>query len=226
MAAGRAMGERQRALLTQVPELPDRYDPTSVRAPSRSSDPDAPPSKRRRVHLASSSDEEDTPPAQPDLTPFRLNSDSEPESKPHTFDPITQVVVDMLELEGPSTPVRPVHPPVKAKQPPVEPSGPSHGGIALAAPTPRVSQRRFSSDDEDPPVRVESFPFGPIPTDATLSASEEEESVEWSGPRLGQVRRGRRGGRTVRRHARSRPRRSNPFVEMEAEEGDGEESGS
>ena len=230
VAAGRAMRERQRARLEQVPELPDRYDPTSVRPPSPRSDPDAPPSKRRRVRLASTSDAEDTAPTQPDTTPFRLNSDSEAESTPHTYDPITQVVVDMLELEGPR--VRrshPVRPPVKAKKPPVEPSGPSHLGVALAAPTPRLTQRRFSSDDEEFPAPVETFPFGPAQTDqpppCTLSASEGDETDEWSGPRLGLVRRGRGGGRTVRRHARTRRRLpANPFVEMEAEEGDDEES--
>ena len=123
----------------------------------------------------------------------------------------------MLELEGPRvSPVRP----------PVEPSGPSHGWDALAAPTPRETQRTLSSDDEDPPAPVESFPFGQIPTDATLSESEEEdESEEWSGPRIGLVRRGRGGGRPVRRHARPRRRLpANPFVEMEAEEGDDDES--
>ena len=104
VAAGRAMRERQRALLTQVPELPDRYDPTSLRPPSPRSDPDATPNKRRRVRLASTSDGEDLPSeirTEPDATPFGLNSDSEAESTPHTYDPITQVVVDMLELEGP-----------------------------------------------------------------------------------------------------------------------------
>ena len=120
---------------------------------------------------------------------------------------------------------QPVHPRVKATKPPVEPSGPSHGGPALAAPTPRETQRRFSSDDEGPPVPVQSLPFGQIPTDPTLSASEEEESEEWSGPRFGLVRRGRGGGRTIRKRTRTRRRLpANPFVEMEAEEGDGEES--
>ena len=95
-----------------------------------------------------------------------------------------------------------MHPPVKAKQPPVEPSGPSHGGVALAAPTPRETQRRFSSDDDDDPT-------------------------QWAPRRLGLVRRGRGGGRTDRTHARTRRRLpANPFVEMEAEEGDEEESGS
>ena len=43
----------------------------------------------------------------------------------------------------------------------------------------------------------------------------------------GLVRRGRGGGRTVRTHKRTRRRLpENPFVEMEAEEGDDEESGS
>ena len=154
VAAGLEMRERQRALLTQVPELPDRYDPTSVRAPSPHSD--APPAKLRRVHLASTSDAEDLPSesrTEPDTTPFRLNSDSEAESTRHTYDPVTQFVVDILELEGPR--VTPVRPPLKAKpiQPPVEPSGPSHGGTALAAPTPRETQRRFSSDDEAEWVR-------------------------------------------------------------------------
>ena len=60
VAAGRAMRERQRARLEQVPELPDRYDPTSVRPPSRHSDTDARPAKRRRVRLASNSDAERT----------------------------------------------------------------------------------------------------------------------------------------------------------------------
>ena len=127
----------------------------------------------------------------------------------------------MLELEGPR--VRrshPVRPRVKATKPPVEPSGPSHGGIALGAPTPRETQRRFSSDDEGPPVPVQPLPFGQIPTDPTLSSDEEEESEEWSGPRLGLVRRGR-GRRTVRKRTRTRRRLpANPFVEMEAEEGD------
>ncbi len=45
VAAGQAMQERQRALLTQIPELPDRYDPNS--------DSDAPPAKRKRVRLPS-----------------------------------------------------------------------------------------------------------------------------------------------------------------------------
>ena len=194
VAAGRAMPERQRALLTQVPELPDRYDPTSVRPPSRCSD--APHVKRRRVRLASTSEAEDLPSeprTEPETTPFRLNSDSEAESTPHTYDPISQVVVDMLELEGPR--VRRSHlvrRPVKPKpvQPSVTPSGPSHDGTALAAPTPRETQRRFSSDDEGPPVPVDSCPFGPNPTDTTHSASEDEESEEWSGPRIGLVRRG------------------------------------
>ncbi len=109
---------------------------------------------------------------------------------------------------------------------PLERSGPSHGGQPQAAPTPRESQRRFSSDDEGPPAPVETLPFGQIPPDPTLSASDEEESVEWSGPRLGLVRRGRGGGHTVRKRTRTRRRVVNPFIEMEAEEGDGEESGS
>ena len=89
----------------------------------------------------------------------------------------------------------------------------------------REKQRRFISDAEDPPARAESFPFGPIPTDHTLSSTEEDESAEWSGPRLGLVRRGRGGGRTVRTRRRTRRRLpANPFVEMEAEEGDGEVS--
>ena len=171
-------------------------------------------------------DAEDTAPTQPDTTPFRLNSDCEAESTPHTYDPITQVVVDMLELEGPR--VRRSHPvrrPVKATKPTVEPSGPSHGGTALAGPTPRESQRRFSSDDEGPPVPVVSLPFGQIPTDPTLSSDDEDESEEWIGPRLGLVRRGRGGGHTVRKRTRTRRRLpANPFVQMEAEEGEEEES--
>ena len=71
--------------------------------------------------------------------------------------------------------------------PHVEKSGPSHGGDACPAPTPRMTQRVFSS--------------------------EEEESPEWVGPRLGLVRRGR-GGHRVRHPPR------------QAEEGDDEESAS
>ena len=179
VAAGRAMRERQRALLPQIPELPDRYDPTEARPPSRTG---APSSKGRRVRLESTSDAEDTPPAQPDNTPFRIESDSEAEFTQHTYDPVTQVVVDMLELEGPR-----VNPVVR--------SGPSHGGEGLPAPPIQDTQRRFSSDDD-----------------------------EWVGPRLGLVRKGRGGGRPVRKHARRRA--ANPFVQFEAEEGDDEESAS
>ena len=99
----------------------------------------------------------------------------------------------MLELEG--LRVSPVHPPVKANQPPVKASGPSHGGDGQPAPRIQDTQRRFSSDDD-----------------------------EWVGPRIGIVRKGRRGGRPVRRNAR-RPS-ANPFVQFEAEEGDDEETGS
>ncbi len=133
----------------------------------------------------------------------------------------------MLELEGPR--VSPVRPAVKANQPPVEPSCPSHGGVGLAAPTPRETQRMFSSDDEDPPAQVQSFPSAPAqtlqPAQSTLSSDDEDESEQWSGPRLGLVRRGRGGGRTVRTRRRTRRRLpANPFVEKEAEEGDGEAS--
>ena len=150
---------------------------------SATPDTDPPRAKRRRVRLPSNSDAEDISAetsTQADTTPFRINSDSEPEPTHHTYDTITQVVVDMLELEGPR--VSPVHPPVKATQPPVEPSGPSHGGVALAAPTPRETQRRFSSDDEDPPAPVESFLFVPIRTDATLSRA--RRMSQWSGAGL------------------------------------------
>ncbi len=52
-------------------------------------------------------------------------------------------------------------------------------------------------------------------------SSDDGESI---GPSLGIVRRGRVERR--RCHARTRRRVANPFIEMEAEEGDGEESGS
>ena len=80
---------------------------------------------------------------------------------------------------------------------PVERSGPSHGGQPQAALTPRETQRRFSSDDD--------------------------ESI---GPSLALVRRGRGVGRTDRRHARTRRRVANPFIQFEAEEGEDDESGS
>ena len=92
VAAGLAMCERQRALLTQLPELPYMYAPTSdyaapqakrkrIRLPSTSSaqppsqrptspDPDASPAKLRRVRLPSNSDAEES------------HSDSSPHSPP------------------------------------------------------------------------------------------------------------------------------------------------
>ena len=81
--------------------------------------------------------------------------------------------------------------------PHVEKSGPSHGGDACPAPTPRMTQRVFSSD--------------------------EEESTEWVGPRLGLVRRGR-CGRRARHPPRRRRRAANPFVQFAAEDGYDEES--
>ena len=160
LAAGRAMRDRQRALLSQVPDLPDRYDPTSARPPSRRSatpDPDAPPAKLQRVRLPSISDDEDLPPAHrrhPDSTPFRIESDTEfEELRPSPLPPDsgTQIALNLLFGEH---------------APQVEKSGPSHGGDGSAAPTPRETQRLFSSD-------------------------EEEDSMERAAPRAGLVRRGR-----------------------------------
>ena len=108
LAAGREMRVRQRAVLSQVPDLPDRYDPTSVRPPSRRSatpEPDAPPAKLQRVRLPSISDDEDQPPehsCHPDLTPLRLGSDSEMEMEELRPTPSpaptsgTQIVLNML----------------------------------------------------------------------------------------------------------------------------------
>ena len=187
LAAGREMRVRQRALLAQVPDLPDRYDPTTVRPPSRRSaspEQDAPPAKLQRVRLPSLSDDEDLTQESSrhvDLTPFRLGSDSEMEELRPTPSPApssgTQIVLNMLFGED---------------APQVEKSGPSHGGEASAAPTPRMTQRVFSSD-------------------------EEEEASDWVGPRLGLVRRGI-GGRRCRHPARRRRRTANPFVHFKAEE--------
>ena len=83
LAAGKAMRDRQRALLAQVPDITDRYNPTSVRPPSCPSatpNPDAPPAKLQIVRLPSNSDEEDLPREHnrnPDSTPFRIDSDNE-----------------------------------------------------------------------------------------------------------------------------------------------------
>ncbi len=108
VAAGIEMRARQRALLAEVPDLPDRYDPTAVRPPSRRSatpEPDAPPAKLQRVRLPSISDDEDQPPEHrrhPDLTPFRLGSDSEMEMEELRPTPSpaptsgTQIVLNML----------------------------------------------------------------------------------------------------------------------------------
>ncbi len=189
VAAGREMRARQRARLTQVPDLPDRYDPTTARPPCRRTatpDPDAPPPKLRRVQLPSISDDEDLPSEyriEPDTAPFRLASESETEEthpSPHSG---TQIVLNMLFGENAPRAIT-----SNPAPPTVEHSGPSHRGIALAAPTTRETQRRFSSDDDE---------------------------EEWVRPRRG------RGGR-----GRTHARRSNPFVQFEAEEGDDEESGS
>ena len=108
LAGGKAMPHRQRALLSQVPDLPDRYYPTSVRPPSRrSATPElgAPPAKLQRVRLPSISDDEDLPSElrrHPDLTPFRLGSDSEMEMEelrptpPPAPTSGTQIVLNML----------------------------------------------------------------------------------------------------------------------------------
>ena len=177
VAAGREMRARQRARLTQVPDLPDRYDPTTARPPCRRTatpDPDAPPPKLRRVQLPSISDDEDLPSesrTQPDTAPFRLASESETEEthpSPHSG---TQIVLNMLFGEK--------APSARPTPPTVERSGPSHGGVALAAPTPRETQRRFSSDDDE---------------------------EEWVRPRRGR--------------GRQHDRRSNPFIQFEAEEGE------
>ena len=184
LAAGIEMRARQRAVLAQVPDLPDRYDPTAGRPTSRRSatpEPDAARAKLQRVRLPSISDDEDLAPEhrrQPDSTPFRLESDSEMEEFRSTPPPAptsgTQIVINMLFGED---------------APQVEKSGPSHAGEASAAPTPRMTQRVFSSD-------------------------EEEVSTGWAPPRPGLVRRGR-GGRRARHPTRRRA--ANPFVEFEAE---------
>ena len=157
------MRDRQRALLTQVPDLPDRYDPTSARPPSRRSatpDPDAPPNKLQRVRLPSNSDDEDLVlehRRHPHTTPLRIDSDAELEElrpSPLPPDSGTQIALNLLFGEH---------------APQVEKSGPSHGEDASAARTPRESQPLFSSDEDD------------------------EESMEWAAPRAGLVRRGRGG---------------------------------
>ena len=141
VAAGRAMRERQRARLEQVPELPDRYGPTSVRAPSPH--PDAPPAKRRRVSLASTSDAEDTAPTQADTTPFRLNSDSESDH-PHSSHPDTDAPpTKVRRVRLPSNSDEECHPlridsDIDSERAPLERSDPSHG-----------LQRSFSSDDDE-----------------------------------------------------------------------------
>ncbi len=92
-----------------------------------------------------------------------------------------------------------------------------------------MTERRFSSDEEDLPAQVDTFPLQPAQTDqppqSLLSSDEEGESADWVGPSLGLVRRGRGGGRSTRHPARRR-RVANPFIQFEAEEGDDEESGS
>ena len=203
VAAGRAMRERQRGLLTQVPELPDRYDPSSdseapptkrnrIRLPSTSSarppsrrssspHPDASPAKLRRVRLPSNS-EEDLP-SELRRHPLRIDSDSESERPPLEPHTISQRAFNMVLDEETRAPI------------PIEPSGPSHGGEAKGAPTTRETERKLSSDDD--------------------------ESI---GPSLGIVHRER--GERHRSHARTRRRVANPFIQFEAEDGDDDESGS
>ena len=139
--AGRAMRVRQRALLTQVPDLPDRYDPTSVRPPSRRSatpDPDAPPTKRNRIRLPStssarapshrpSSPHPDTTPAK--LLPVHLPSNSE-EDLP------SESRLHPLRIDSDSESERPT-------------LSVEHSGQPQAAPTTPVWRRRIGSDDEE-----------------------------------------------------------------------------
>ncbi len=62
--AGKARRARQRALLAQVPEFPDRYNPEEARPPARrpsSVEPDSTPAKQSRLRITSISDD-DMPP--------------------------------------------------------------------------------------------------------------------------------------------------------------------
>ena len=144
VAAGRAMRVRERALLTQVPELPDKYDPTSVRASSPQSQ-DL-PAKRRRVHLASTSDAEDMPTGsntQPDTTAFRLNSESETEHPPSSHPDTDAPPAKLRRVRLPSNSDEECHPlridsDIDSERAPLERSDPSHG-----------LQRSFSSDDDE-----------------------------------------------------------------------------
>ena len=206
VGAGRAMRERQRARLEQVPELPERNDTTSARAPSRRSSPHLSPAKYRRLHLPSNSDEHlpselrrhplilvsDSEEERPMLMPTKrhhpLRIDSESETEQPTHAPTKRRHALRIDSDSESEQLPLANTSVSRAPPPVERSGLSHGFSPHATTTPRMSQRSISSDDE-------------------------EDALE-SAPRR---HRSRLCGR------RRLP--ANPFLEMEAEEGE-EESAS
>ncbi len=135
VAAGRAIRERQRGLLTQVPELPDRYDP--------SSDSDAPPTKRNRIHLPSTSSARP-----PSSRPSSPHPDASP-AKPHRVSLPSNSEED-IPSESRRHPLR-IDSDSESERPPlsVEHSDPSHGGQPQAAPTAPVWRRRIGSDEEE-----------------------------------------------------------------------------
>jgi hypothetical protein len=134
VAAGRAMRERQRARFEQVPDLPDRYDPTEARPPSRRSDPNDTRAKLRRVRLPSNSEE--VIPSESSRHPLRIDSDSASERQTLAPYTISQRAFNRLFGEETQAPL------------PVERSGASQSGQPQAAPTAPLWRRRISSDDE------------------------------------------------------------------------------
>jgi len=213
VAAGRAMRERQRALLIQLPELPERKETTSARPPSRRSSPHPSPAKFRRVRLPSNSEEDlpselrrhpliivsDSEEERPILMSTKrrhiLRIDSESETEEPTLAPAKRRYTLRIDSDS-ETEHRPLATNSVNRAPrPLDRSSTSHSLQPQAAPTAPVWRRRIISDDED-------------------------DRIELAPGRQDLIRRVRGGRRLpARRHRRT----ANAFVEMEADDGKDEE---
>ena len=156
VAAGQEMRARARVRLTQVPDLPDSYDPRDAaaaprRAPSTTPSEDEPPAKRARVRFASdaSQDSVDSDP----LIPTQHQPNYNTQLAMHMIFgdpmPLAQRISTLRILPretGPSTATSSSN---------TRETGPSN--TSASAPTRRIA----SSDEEDTPV-WQPLPLGAV----------------------------------------------------------------